>query len=842
MEYELYPKNGDELFESYKKFSKHVGAEYDDNLILESIERTDDILKNRIENYDIDTAIKLPSFVVPEGSTADDTLNKLAVEGLINKKLHDNSEYTSRLKEELSIIKDRKFSKYFLTMNKIAYEAKERQLCGGGRGSSSGALLAYVLGITDLDPIKYKLQFSRFIRKTDTSIPDIDFDCSSPMVLKEELAKLWGENTVIPISNYNTLQIKSLIKDISKLNNIPYEEVNQVTNKMILEATPQAKIDNDITAGVYEPTFEELKKYSYTLQAYLQKYPHVATYVENLYGEKKSISRHAGGIIVLDKLNEQMPLIKSGGVIQTPWTEGMAVRNLEPLGFIKFDILGLSSLVMIEDCIRHILKRKHGMKDPQFADIKKYYYENLTDGTLDTNDIEVYKNVFWNKNYCSTFQFTNSGAQDLAANAKPRSIEDLSVLTSIYRPGPLSANVDKEYIEVMNSEREHYDHSLLKDVLKDTKGFLIFQESIPAIVNKLGKDISLDEGNELRKVLTKKGTGKEQEVKDRIYKKYVDGCIEKGVDKKTYDLIWFKMAKFATYAFSRNHAIPYSFITYVCAYLWTKHPAEWAAAFLEREPEAKKSAAMSTVKKANFSIKGIDINSSSNAWEISDDGKTLIQPLSSIKGLGDVAIKQLIEHRPFKTVEELLFHKKMLYNKVNKKSLDVLTRTGALDNLIDKRFTGAKHFWSACVVDRPKTEKALLENIEKYKPEGEFTSEEKLENMVSLSGIYPLELVIDDNTIKQLEDKCIPPISQFDPDLGVAWGIIREITEKKTKNGKIYLVINLIDSTNALTTLKVWSFRKDKDKIWLNKAYMIKAKKDDWGLSTSHCGSLKLLN
>ena len=165
MEYQLYPKNGDELFASYRNFSSRLGFHYDDKLVEESIARTADILKNRIENYTPDTSIKLPNFVVPEGETADTALAKLAVSKFKESGLYVEQEYIDRLKEELHTIKDRGFSKYFLAMKTIVDESKERQLCGAGRGSGAGSLVAYLLNITEADPIKYKLQFSRFIRK-----------------------------------------------------------------------------------------------------------------------------------------------------------------------------------------------------------------------------------------------------------------------------------------------------------------------------------------------------------------------------------------------------------------------------------------------------------------------------------------------------------------------------------------------------------------------------------------------------------------------------------------------------------------------------------------------------
>ena len=254
---ELYPKNGDQMFASYKKYSSELGVKFDDNLIKESIARTHHIAHNRIEKFYPDNTVRLPSFVIPENMTEDEALSVASVNNLQSKGLTDPN-YIDRLKHELQVIKDRGFSRYFLTMKAIADKATSMQITGPSRGSAGGSLVAYVLGITQVDPIKYGLLFSRFLRADAKDYPDIDYDVSDPMTLKESLVKEWGEDNVVPISNWNTLQLRSLIKDISKFYDIPYQEVNIVTKKMVFEAMGPAKRAHGSKAGVYEPTFEEL--------------------------------------------------------------------------------------------------------------------------------------------------------------------------------------------------------------------------------------------------------------------------------------------------------------------------------------------------------------------------------------------------------------------------------------------------------------------------------------------------------------------------------------------------------------------------------------------------------
>jgi DNA polymerase-3 subunit alpha len=830
--YELYPKNGDQMWESYKKYSEDAGVEYDDDLVLESIKSTHTIAHEMIETFFPNDEVRLPDFVVPPGKTATQALVAASIEGLRDFKLAKKQDYVDRLKRELEVISERGFSKYFLTMKAIADRAVQEQLTGPGRGSAAGSLVAYVLGITQVDPIKYGLLFSRFLRADATDYPDIDYDVASPMLLKEKLVEEWGENTVVPITNWNTLQLRSLIKDISKFYKIPFNEVNNVTGRMLAEATPKAKAKHGLSAGVYTPTFEEVMEFSETLQKFLQQYPHVKTHVEALYGQVRSSSRHAGGVVIADDLHKHMPLIASGGVRQTPWSEGQNVRHLEPMGFIKFDILGLASLRMMEDAIRSILTRHHGVRKPTFADVKKYYAEKLHPDVINFDDQEVYENVFHKGKWAGVFQFTETGAQNFCVNAQPRSIIDISAITSIFRPGPLSAKVDRNYVAAKsNPDDVNYANETIREITEETYGFLIFQEQIALLAHKLGKDISLDEGNLLRKLLTKKGTGKGAEDKMKIFHKFIDGCVEKEMTRNEAEKLWETFEFFSGYGFNKSHAVSYSILSYQCAWLLNYYPVEWVAAFLDKEPESRKERAINTAKKMGFEIRPLDINLSTKNWTIGDDG-ALIQPFSSVKGLGDAAIDQILNFRPFETIEDFLFHDRIVYSKLNKKALDVLVRSEALNSIMDDRFTGLRHFWSAVAVDRAKTKKKFNENIEKYAPEGHFTDQETIEYQVSLTGMFPIHLVMSDEVMKQLDDNMIPPLGDFMPEVPVAWFIPREIVPRKTKNGKAYWIVKVIDSTSTPNAIKCWGVR-DNDHVELNKPYMAKLDfHDQWGFST----------
>ena len=845
---ELYPKNGDEMVEAIKKYKNPDswiyreqdtplfprGVEYDEKLLIESVERTYAIAHEKVEHFYPDNTVRLPDFVVPPETTADEALWSYAIEGLRMRGMTKKKNYEERLSQEFDVISSRGFSKYFLTMKAISDKAQEVQLVGAGRGSAAGSLIAYCLNITQIDPIKYNLQFERFLRKDAVDYPDIDYDVADPMALKDMLIEEWGDDVVVPISNWNTLQLRSLIKDISKFYSIDFVEVNTVTSRMLHEAMPRAKEANGIVAGVYTPTFEEVMEYSDSLKGFLVKYPHVKTHILRIFGSVRSCSRHAGGVLVGENLNTHMPLISSGGVRQTPWSEGMNVRHLEPMGFIKFDILGLASLRMIEGAIRHILIRVHGMKDPTFEDVKEYYDKNLHPDQIDFNDESVWNGIFHKGKWAGVFQFTQHGAQKFCKEVSPKNLVDLAAITAIYRPGPLSAGVAKDYVHaISNPDEIKYEHPIIKECLEETYGFIVFQEQLALLAHKLGRNISLDEGNMLRKLLTKKGTGKGAEALETIRIKFVDGCTDLGITERQSRLLWEKMEYFSGYGFNASHAVSYATLSYQCAWLLNYFPIEWVAAFLDKEPEGRKEAAINLAKSLGFSIGTLNVNTSGRVWEISDDGSELIQPLTSIKGLGDSAIEQVVAGRPFNKVEDFLFNEKMVYSKLNKKALDVLVRSQAMNSLMDDRFTGLKHFWSSVAVERPRKEKDLEENIKNYAPEGDFSSEEKIEYLTSLTGVFPMHLVVDEQIRQRLTDYCVPAISDYDPDLNLVWFIPRKVTSRQTKNGKTYWVVEVIDENNVLTHIKCWGIREGKDNLHLNRPYMAKLDhSEQWGFSS----------
>ena len=306
----------------------------------------------------------------------------------------------------------------------------------------------------------------------NSGYPDIDSDVSDRDKLIELLRQNFGNENVIPISNYNTFKLKSLIKDVSKFYGIPFEEVNAA----------MAPIEDDVKKIIFKPghdknsfvlTYEDAIQYSKSLQDFIAKHPEVAGPIKVLFRQNRSLGRHAGGVIVSENIAQNMPLILARGEPQTPWAEGMAAKHLEELGWIKFDLLGLETLRIIERCIGLILQRHEGVENPTFDQIKDWFDAHMDPKNIDLNDQKVYEYVYHEGRFAGIFQLANAGAQRLFMKAKPKSIFDIATLTSIYRPGPLAANVDKLYLEARaNPEKIDYQHPLIKKVLEPSFGCL----------------------------------------------------------------------------------------------------------------------------------------------------------------------------------------------------------------------------------------------------------------------------------------------------------------------------------------------------------------------------------
>ena len=353
---ELYPKNASQVWESYMETRGDANF-YDDVLVKDAVERTWDIAHNEIGNVQPDCSIKLPTYVIPKGKTAIEALTDSVKAGLRAKGLHTNKEYVERALYELKVIRDKDFASYFLTMAEIIKLAKTQMIVGPGRGSACGSIVCYVLEITDVDPIKYDLLFERFISIDREGLPDIDNDVEDRGKLIDMMKSMFGSENIVPISNYNTFKLKSLIRDISRFYGLPLDEVNEslkTVDKDVVQATKNVGDDKNL----FVLTFDDSYKYSKPFREFIDRYPHIGESVKVLFRQNKSLGRHAGGVIVSERIAERMPLIASRGEQQTPGVEGMNYKHLEMLGWVKIDILGLETLRVVRRAVELIITRQ----------------------------------------------------------------------------------------------------------------------------------------------------------------------------------------------------------------------------------------------------------------------------------------------------------------------------------------------------------------------------------------------------------------------------------------------------------------------------------------------------
>jgi DNA polymerase-3 subunit alpha len=838
----LYPKNASQMWDEFLKgreqYDFYQGHE---ELVRDAIERTHDIAWEMCEDTWVDTKVKLPTHTFRD-ETPFQHLVKLAKERLISEGFADNPVYVERLKEELSDIKHLGHESYFLTMFEVFKRAEKKTLLGPGRGSAAGSLLNFLLGITQVDPIPYGLLWGRFLGRWRVSYPDIDTDAADRDVLIDAARELYGDDAVIPVSNFNTLKLKSLIKDIAKFYDVPFEEVNAMTGPLQSEVEPHAR-DEDQEKSVFVLKHEDCMKFSESYRSFMERYPEVAAHVETLFMENRSIGRHAGGVLIADPaaLEQTMPIISVRGELQTPWTEGMNFRNLEDNGFLKFDFLGLTLLKDVENCIARILKRG-GNPNPTFADVKEFFDKHLNCRYHKLDDRAVFEHVYHQRRKTGVFQFTNEGARKLCEEAKPSSIEEISAITAIYRPGPLKANVHKKYIaarEEFNKGRMKFDHPIIEEILGPTAGFLIYQEQFMELARRLG-GFTNAESDQLRKTLVKKSLdtlGKKGSEKEQAKQKFIEGAQRlHGLPRDVTEPLWQTIDFMSVYCFNKSHSCSYAIDSYYAAWLHTHYETDWLATILQSEngsPDGLKKA-ITEIKSYGYRFQEADINYSGDVWQYSEELEAFVPPLSSIKGVGDTAMEEIMANRPYRSLDDLLYDSEgsWRHSKVNKTALRALCviealgsirelRDGSLQNhrqllalLTDNKNyeTLRKGRWGLSPAQVRKAEKEgrrlvpLVEQlIEEYRGLPDWSRQEKILNRVDLTSSAPDELVFPQGFIERVQQKEVPSVFSIPGgSKGVGWMCASEVHQKVTKKGKSFLRIRAIDNENNSGWIRVW--------------------------------------
>lgn len=864
---ELYPKNAtqmwDEFIKSYEKYDCYKGHE---EAVRDAIERTHDIAWQMCEDTWVDTRPKLPK-LDELGNSTFQQLTTLVKEGLIREGLADKQEYVERAKYELSDIKHLKCASYFITMYKVFNISKEKTLLGAGRGSGCGSLVNFLLGITQIDPLPYDLLWSRFLGRHRVSFPDIDTDAGDRDVLIDAARELFGNDAVIPVSNFNTLKLKSLVKDIAKIYNVPFEEVNEVTGPLQDEVMPMAR-DDDQEKSVFVLKHEDCMKYSRKYKVFMEKYPDVAAHVETLFMQNRSIGRHAGGVLLADPddLAANMPIIGVRGELQTPWTEGMNFRNLEDNGFLKFDFLGLTLLKDVENCIMRILI-KEGNANPTFLDVKLFFDKHLNCRYVKQDDPAVWKHVYQDGAFVSIFQMTADGARKFCKAVKPTKIEDLTAITAIYRPGPLKANVHNLFVEARKVDNIVYSHPIIEQVLGPTKNFVVYQEQFMLLAEKLG-GFTPGEADQLRKTLVKKSLDtldKKSSEKEIAKQKFIEGAQRlHGVMPNVTEPLWQTIDNMSVYCFNKSHSLAYAIDSYYAAWLHTHYEKEWLSTALQSASSNPKELAktISEIKTLGYKFSRHDINYSGKEWQFSEEADAFVPPLGSIKGIGSSAADEIMSNRPYRTLQNMLYNEAGEWkpSKINKSVLVALCEVEALTSLEDFQYgkilnhkqlllalTEEDHYELVRKGLYGLTQTQLKKKIkagetinpitdfllEKLSCTDDWERDEKITSLFNLTSTIDTELLFPPETMKKIIEKEIPCLHDITPGTeGIGWFCITASEMKKTKNGKVFYRCKIMDNEFRTAWVRVWGTPQDGIKpytLWVAKVH----NDAQWGFSTT---------
>jgi len=866
---ELYPKNAQQMWSEFTRHYDEYKNTYEgyEIAVKDSIERTHDIAWSKCSDCWIDTSVKLPDFN-KSNQTAFQQLAQKVKNALVTEGLHTKQEYVERTKTELEDIKFLGFENYFLVMNEVFHKASDKTLFGAGRGSGAGSLVNFLLGITQVDPLKYGLLWERFLGRHRTSWPDIDSDAGDRDALINAARELYGFDAVIPVSNFNTLKLKSLVKDISKFYGIDFAEVNRMTGPLQDEVMIQAR-DENTEKSVFVLKHEDCMKYSSKYKEFMEKYPKVKDHIESLFMQNRSVGRHAGGVIIgpAEDLERSMPIIGVRGELQTPWTEGMNFRNLEDNGFIKFDFLGLTLLKDVENCIRRVITRDSG-SEPSFIEIRDWFDKHLNCRYVEQDDIKVWKHVYHQRRKTGIFQFTAEGSRRFCEDAKPTSIEELGAITAIYRPGPLRANVHKKYVkDKANSSEITYAHPIIEEILGPTFGHVTFQEQFMLLAQKLG-GFTPAESDKLRKTLVKKSLdtmGDKVNERDQARQKFVKGAKDlNNVQESISQELWERIEFFSVYGFNKSHAIAYAIGSYYAAWLHTYYETDWLATILQSENCNPKNLAKATaeIKAMGYAISTHDVNESGLEWSWSENKNSFIPPLTSIKGLGKNAVKEVMENRPYSSIEQMLYNGegKWYHSKLNKTGFAALCSVEALDAL--------EEMWKGEIKNHKQLYHIIIDNYEVLKKSrwGMTLRKAKKENALPIlpsliSNAHDIEdwsrieklqmyhdmcsstrddLAFPDDLMIKIRSANVKSVLQMLPgEKSIAWFCVIETIKKKTKNNKTFYRIRITDEENNTGWLRIWgAIPKSMQPytIWLTQA----SNDPDWGASTS-CAKVRPL-
>lgn len=600
------------------------------------------------------SAPQLPHFVVPQEFTADTYLRKLCEEGLKERYPEATPEIRNRLEMELGVISKMGYSSYFLIVSDFVRFARSKDIpVGPGRGSAAGSLVAYLLRITNLDPLKNGLIFERFLNPDRISLPDIDIDfCYERRgeIINYVIEKYHKDN-VAQIITFGTMAAKAAIRDVGRALGLPYGRVDEIAKLVPNELNIALK---DAIARVPE------------LQEHMRQDSEVAQLLDiaqSLEGIARHTSTHAAGVVICPRpIYEFVPLYQSStGDITTQYS----MKNLEELGLLKMDFLGLKTLTVIDQTVLAI-NRLRG--------------RGIVIDEIPLDDPPTYK-LLNNALTLGVFQLESAGMRDLARKVGINSFDDLVALVALFRPGPMTMLPD--YIKRKHGEIAiEYDAPVLEPILKETYGVMLYQEQVMKIASEAG-GFSLSEADILRKAMGKKIP----EVMERYREAFIRGAGKNGIPEDAADKIYNKMAQFAGYGFNKSHSAAYALIAYQTAYLKANYPLEYMASLLSSEMgnTPKLASYIEECRRMNIPVLPPDVNLSDLKFTVA--GKEIRFGLAAVKNVGENAIKAIIADREKKGPFQSLFDfcGRVDSKLLNKRVIESLVKSGAFDSVGGKR-------------------------------------------------------------------------------------------------------------------------------------------------------------
>lgn len=598
----------------------------------------------------------LPHYDVPSTHTVESYLELKVNEGLKKRYKEITPAIEERVKYELGIIEQMGFSAYFLiTWDFIDFAKQSGIPVGPGRGSAAGSIVAYALEITDLDPIRHNLLFERFLNPERISMPDVDIDfCIERRAeVIDYVAKKYGADRVCQIVTFGTFAAKAALKGVARVFNIPFADSNKLSG--LIPSNPGAKIDDALQEGM------ELKTL-YDTDPEIKKLVDMAKSIE---GIKNNIGMHAAGVIISHKpLNEIVPVQPSKeGIIITEYP----MSDLEKLGLLKMDFLGLRNLTIISKTIQ-MIKKRHGI--------------DIDINNIPLDDKKTYK-MLTKGETAGVFQLESSGMKKLVRDLKPSVFEDLGALVALFRPGPLESGMVTDFVERKHGRQKiTYAHPLLEPILKDTYGTIVYQEQIMQIFQTLA-GYSLGGADMVRRMMGKKKVDEMAKQKSV----FIEGAGKNGMSSKDATELFEQIEKFAEYCFNRSHSAAYAFVAYQTAYLKSHYKVEYLSALLSSVAgdQDKTQAYIEEALKYGIKVLPPDINKS--YAEFTPDDNNIRFGLASIKQVGEIVVEAIIQERekngPFESIYD--FCTRVDSKCSNKRVLEGLIKAGAFSNIEKSR-------------------------------------------------------------------------------------------------------------------------------------------------------------